>query len=418
MAGAERWSALKARQYQLQYPLGVFASDLPLCILLAELPGTEEEVVSRIKSAVDLLGRLRADNATRSLIPVGSDAMAVLALASIPDIPLPAAPVAPVPEAVVEVQEAAPQTQPCAQCGFGSPDWTPPTAPEPVVPSPVSAESGVPAVGGGCDHVGSDGKCQECTGDRTEDCSGCEKSVVVARARQCKDYDECNHLYCSDCVEACINENGYCEDCSVVDCDGDGCGESVDRGTQKTCSRTFCEQKPDLCDMCAARLLNADGLCSGCSGEEERDCSDCGVTHTESRLTKCKDYEECTNEYCGDCKEHRISEQGYCDDCSVVECDHCCESVDRGTEKRCSGEDCDRDFCAGCSAALLNEKGMCTRCSDEEEQDCSDCGNTFTSSRLTECKNIDDCGNSYCGECKEQNLQRRKCGDCRDGDDD
>lgn len=173
-----------------------------------------------------------------------------------------------------------------------------------------------PQVVSGCIHVGNDGKCTACTRDEVEVCceATCQEDVIVSKVHACKDPD-CTNVYCNDHEDE-LNEHGYCNDCDTLDCDGDNCSNQIDNGTEHRCSNPGCEQNEGFCDDCAARLLNAKGECAACSKEEESDCSDCGNTVTQSRLTVCSN-PDCMEKpgYCPGCKKKNLDRRGRCDDC-------------------------------------------------------------------------------------------------------
>lgn len=418
LSGAERWKALKDRQYELRLPSGVYASDLPVCITLAGVQATPEEDVQEIQNAAALLAELRKDSRLSGVLASGSDVTAILSLAllmaeevpeqgSMPDM------------AEYPAASAVPEPGPCAPCAEKADrifllehevsDLSGRLSERPECPAPAQAT--LPVAVGACPHVASDGKCADCTEQKTEDCYACDKTIVVANGRRCKmDEDDCGHLYCSDCADDKLNEHGYCEDCAVISCSG--CDdEELDRGTETRCSKQFCKSAVALCDTCKDEDLNGAGECPDCSGEDRIECNGCERNFTGSRITACKD-EDCNQDFCAACKDEGLNEHGYCEDCRTCECSRCDEEVPRGTEKSCVSENCDDVYCAACAADLLNEAGKCSGCTDEEEVECGGCERTFISSRATACTN--DCGHTYCPACLPENLTGGWCQDCRE----
>jgi hypothetical protein len=167
-----------------------------------------------------------------------------------------------------------------------------------------------------CIHVDSAGKCVKCTEDSVIECSDCGEEMIESKAYKCKNYEECEKAYCEDHKEN-LNEYGYCEDCDTLECDGDDCRESIERGTEHHCANPDCPDNYDYCDDCVKRLLNKDGLCSHCSGEGELVCSSCDKIVTESQFTRCANPDcEDGNGYCPECKDNELGEEGLCDNCS------------------------------------------------------------------------------------------------------
>jgi hypothetical protein len=166
----------------------------------------------------------------------------------------------------------------------------------------------------GCMHVGFDGKCVECSREKSQECSdySCEEEIFVERAYKCKNFDECGNVYCDEHKDD-LSEHGYCDDCHLCDCDGN-CGDEIENGTQTRCSNPECTSDKDYCDECSKRYFNSDGKCSDCTGDKFEDCSSCGNECIKTNLTKCKN-EVCDNVYCPYCVENELDEKGLCSNC-------------------------------------------------------------------------------------------------------
>lgn len=192
--------------------------------------------------------------------------------------------------------------------------------PPPIFPSPeaVSREH-IPAVRA-CPHVGSDGKCSGCTGDRLEACSGCpsgEDEYPAVELIKCKDED-CEEYFCSTCRRDTdyFSKNGYCNEHATVVCDN--CKESAERESEVACSNRRCRNNVTLCKDCADRRLNKQGRCDHCSNEEIDTCDKCDNEFISSRLVDCAN-EDCNQCACADCKDEFLDKKGYCPNCEPDE---------------------------------------------------------------------------------------------------
>lgn|GEM_PF-5930784 len=277
----------------------------------------------------------------------------------------------------------------------------------------------------GCLHVGKDNKCISCTEDEIITCCEqyCTVEIIESKARKCKNYEECGSAYCDDHNDE-INEYGFCPDCSEVSCDGAGCDNEMERGSDVhfRCSNPECKSNEDFCNECASRLLNAQGLCPQCSGEEELQCSNCDAYSIVSKSYKCKNYDECGHVYCQD-DQGQLNKYRYCSDCREVECadDDCSNTVVRGITEECvcSNPNCKNSYiyCAKCANRLFSAKGWCPDCSGEDLIECSDCGENWTSLKMTACLSGEDCPDDavYCPNCKKANLDEHgRCNSCEE----
>ena len=287
-----------------------------------------------------------------------------------------------------------------------------------VVESPVVVRPEIPVSSAvGCEHVDSQNKCVGCTEEDKRDCANCGETCIELKLTKCKDFDECDNAYCSQCVEEYIGSTGFCTDCGTIDCDG--CDTELENGTQKRCKNPDCEKQEDYCPECALALLNKKGLCATCSGEEVLTCDgDCSGDFTESLLIKCKNFDECSHSYCAEDAKSALNKLGYCSDCETVTCSdqQCSEDIERGTEIVCKNPECTEKwtFCGDCSKRYLNKQKLCSSCSGEEEHTCDgDCGEVYTESLLKKCKNYDTCSMEYCFADGKTELDKRGfCPDC------
>jgi hypothetical protein len=166
----------------------------------------------------------------------------------------------------------------------------------------------------GCIHVGNDGKCSDCTQEKTLDCSSCGDSIFDSRAFKCKNYDNCDNAYCEDDKNE-LSSLGYCDDCRIVNCDGDCDNDEIEVGCEHRCLNPNCAEKRIFCDDCAIRLLDEkDGQCADCKNAATCDCDECNKAFIETRLTKCAE-KDCSNSYCPNCIDE-LNGNGLCPNCA------------------------------------------------------------------------------------------------------
>jgi len=347
-----QWKELRDRWSELKLPGSSYMpNEFLAALLLSQVSGDSKEVAARVRAGHDHLRNLQEQGVFGNLSS-DTDRMVIIALVlAEQSVSLPAAALPePSPREAPEVIHG-----PCQHCGHdhakcvaGEYAVDPAPAAEPVsVPQSVVAvhlpsltQSAVDRCSNcghrfeccveghyglepfahalvhgvkpaGCEHVGFDGKCVDCTDDDTTQCSGCDKEVVKTKAAKCKDKD-CDQYYCEECKGE-LSEYGYCSNCSTLTCDG--CGDEIDSGTEKICARPKCREGKDFCDECAARLLTAQGLCSTCAKEKTIACDECGTECVASRLAKCLGGDNCELLYCPDCKNGALDEAGLCTLC-------------------------------------------------------------------------------------------------------
>ena len=417
--GNAAWEQLKPRWYELKLPGSQYSPDeFIACLLLAQVGGDANTIARRVAEAHDILEALRRDSSVSNIFFSSASTNAALLMALLNSATAegmastgrtsnePVKPEEPLAgrsdrfEGVTTCPHCSHEFAKCVAGGYAL------SGEEQVQPIPQVADKQ------SCCHVGTDGKCVNCTNENTVGCSDCDETIIKAKGRECK-YPGCDHIYCDECAGNNLSETGFCNDCSTVECNESECRESFDRGTGKKCSNSDCPNKDEeYCDECAPDIFNEQGLCPKCSGEGEYECDNCQHSVTASKAVKCK--ADCERVYCKKCAGDNLNESGYCDDCKTVKCSECHEEVDRDNAKKCSNPECQHGvmLCDMCAARLLNERGECAGCSDEETSDCSDCGNTTLDPRLTKCRNFDSCGNAYCGEC-DDNLKDGMCPECR-----
>ncbi|HLD49172.1 MAG TPA: hypothetical protein VJB11_02310 [archaeon] len=415
-----RWEELKKMWYELKLPGSPFSpEEFVISLFLSQMDGSAEDIAESIKKSAQLLSRLKNDtdlyySLMSSSISVPTMALAILGGNKIPDAKEKKQEKKKEPGIMAHAIEAQQQIEECPHCGHrfelcAEGAYLPDEKEE---EKPAIDEISEQKPVAGCEHIGSDGKCIDCTDDRTVDCSDCGEPVVLTKAHKCKDYEQCENAYCEGCKDNNISEHGYCDDCSTIECDR--CGDNIDRREEHKCKNPNCREKEHFCDECGPRFLNAEGMCPDCSGEEENNCNGCNETFTNSVLTKCSNYDECETAFCDECKPQQLNQAWYCDECLVIECSECSNEFDRGDEKKCKNPGCrsDLELCDGCAASLLNSKGLCHECSGEELDDCSGCSDRFIESRLKKCRKHNECGSAYCPDCRDE-LENGFCPDCR-----
>lgn len=158
------------------------------------------------------------------------------------------------------------------------------------------------------------GLCSSCSGEEIHSCDGeCQSDFIESLLIKCKAFDDCSHEYCTTDAKESLNAQGYCDECSTVECGS--CSSEIDRGSEKKCKKgDDCAWGGVLCDDCASRLLNKSKLCCSCSGEEELTCDgDCGEDYTDSNMRRCKG---CANVYCKVDAKNELNNRGRCSDCA------------------------------------------------------------------------------------------------------
>lgn len=262
------WEQLKKDWHKYGLPGSSYSPDEFLaCLLIAQSGLGRDELVARVKGAQEILSAMKSG----SLISA-SDTNATLLIALIQQ---PTQSSAPEPVQPAEPAEV-PQTTACPHCGHnfnacerGEYEQPPQPAPEPVAEE-AEASTGEEPAGEteettGCCHVGTDGKCVDCTQDKTDECSGdgCDQTIVVSKGHACKN-PECGRVFCDNCAENELNEHGYCGECSELECACENCEEKVDAGGEPVCKNPECKEKPALCEECAKDLLDERGFCWAC----------------------------------------------------------------------------------------------------------------------------------------------------------
>lgn len=164
----------------------------------------------------------------------------------------------------------------------------------------------------GCKHVDKDGNCVDCSKEEYERCDDCGDDIPVAKLTYCAEED-CANAYCPECAqnEANLSKHGFCDRCQEFDCDQ--CRNTYVNGEQKSCSSGRDCDYANLCDPCGEKLLNAEGICPECSGEEVLTCDECDEEFIESKVTHCANA-DCDRDYCA---EHigQLDADGLCPDC-------------------------------------------------------------------------------------------------------
>ncbi len=178
------------------------------------------------------------------------------------------------------------------------------SAVETPLPLPEEASTETDEEKDACIHVGSDGRCTECTKDETSECGGCEMIIIAAKGHACRD-EECNAIFCDNC-EGALSEYGFCEDHCTFTCD---CDAEIERGEERRCAAPDCDIA--FCDNCATNRFTAEERCASHGGENETACVDCGDVFLVSRLIKCAG-SRCGNAFCARCKPKRLNLLGRC----------------------------------------------------------------------------------------------------------
>lgn len=419
------WEELKHKWREFGLPGSAFSPDeFIACLLLSQCGIGTDEVAKRITAALPLYNHLK-HNTLSGLY--GSDSVALLLVAQLAgDHSASELPVQESAAPVLVMEPVETELTPlnvCPHCGH-DPELC--KDGEYAVPvAPVLETEGVtaPSADGNreedgkesesCDHVDAHGCCLRCTSEDTERCSGCDEECIASKLKRCADPD-CpdSHAYCSNCAPDNL-EQGYCEDCRTVTCDEEDCEEEFDRSEGHACGNPDCSNKNVYCDDSAERMLNKDGFCPDCSGEEQIQCNGCEKYFTRSRVTRCVK-EDCDRDYCDDCKGNYLDSEGVCEDCRMIQCwgPSCENRILEGQETVCNNPNCTSNakLCGECAERLLNGHGQCSVCSGEKEAVCDRCRHWFTASRLAECI---QCGKHFCENCKLYVMERSgRCMTC------
>src|SRR5438477_608240 len=139
-------------------------------------------------------------------------------------------------------------------------------------PTPTSVEAATPLTIV-CPHCNKD-----FTTDKFEqvDCSGCQNTTISVLTKRCAN-PEC--------------ENVYCGDCNSFECAG--CQERFDMDEATYCANQSCSSKGVFCKSCAPRLMTLEGFCGDCAKQEVWTCDGCQKDFVQSKVTVCKNVEQC-----------------------------------------------------------------------------------------------------------------------------
>ncbi len=156
------------------------------------------------------------------------------------------------------------------------------------------------------------GECSDCSGEEEWECDDCGETFTQSCGAGCKETD-CNMCYCFNCQERNL-VNGWCDDHKEANCCAEGCSETITKdGSEVHCSNPNCDDAEAVyCSDHASRLLDIDGKCSECTGEEELMCDGCNEMFTSSKLTRCVG--SCDRDYCAACEKDNLVDDK-CEDC-------------------------------------------------------------------------------------------------------
>jgi hypothetical protein len=323
----EQHARLVAKWYDYDMAFSHYTSDFLPILVIALMNTSDEDLARRLKEAAAQYKRLH-DDTDSPISFFSNDTVPLLLLAAMPadePDPVQVIPAVSIPQEtpVLEVMDQAVEPAPAIAMESASPRHQ---EDDPAVeitevaeePAPPTSEVTSEKATRPCSHVGTDGKCLDCTGDQIETCEGCvsgENEYPICELVQCKD-EECRNNYCTSCRKNYLSERGYCSDHDTITCDG--CNGTINRDNEICCSRQNCNSGIYYCTSCASCLLTVDGRCSECSSEEIETCDSCGETYIDSRLTPCKS-KDCNNAYCAGCRDSEIDPKGYCSSCEPDE---------------------------------------------------------------------------------------------------